>query len=88
MIAHSHHLGNDSLVCPVHAEDLRKLPQVDSSSFTNREHGIAQPAHAKVAQLLVKEVDAELACQQGNIFDDGKSHSPLLVLGQLHNSGE
>lgn len=56
------------------------------SGFTDREDGIAQPPHAEITQLLIEKLDAQLAGQEGDVFDDSKTHAPLLVLGQLDNS--
>lgn len=83
--SHSHDLGNYLLARPLHPKDFRQLFQVMSGSLTNGEDGVPQPTHAQVAQFLIKELDTELAREQGNVLDDGKANSPLLVLGQLND---
>lgn len=85
VLPHGHHLGNDRLFGPLHAEHFCKLFQVLGSSFSDRENSIAQPSHAKIAQLLIEELDSQLTGKEGNVFDDGKTHAPLLVLCQLNN---
>jgi hypothetical protein len=56
-----------------------------SSRFTNGEDGVSQPAHAEVAKLLIEELDTKLASQKGNVLDNGKSYSPLLILSELYD---
>lgn len=56
--------------------------------LTDRENGVAEPAHAQTAELLVEELDAELAGKQRNVLDDGQPDAPLLVLGELDNGRE
>lgn len=85
MLPHGHHLGDNGFLGPLDTEDLCELLQVLSSSFSDREDGIAQPSHAKITQLLIEELDAQLAGEKGDVFDDGKTHAPLLVLSQLDN---
>lgn len=86
MLAHGHDFGNYGSLSPIDAEDLCELPQVRGGSLTDGKDCIAEPAHAKIAQLLIKELDAQLAGKQRNIFDDGQSDTPLLVFSQLYNS--
>lgn len=88
MVAHGHDFGDDSLAGPLHAKHFCQLAEVVSSCFTNGENSVTEPLHAQVAQLLVEEADAELAGQQRNVFDDGQTHAPLLVFGELNNSWE
>lgn len=83
VIAHSHHLGNDCFAGPLDAKDLGKFLQVTGRSLTNGEDSVAKPTHAKATQLVIKELNTELACQQRDIFDDGQANSPLLVFGKL-----
>lgn len=85
MLSHCHDLGNNRLLGPVHSEHLRELPQVLGSSLPNREDSVTQPTHAEITKLLVKELDAELAGKERNVFDNGKANPPLLVLRQLHD---
>jgi hypothetical protein len=88
MLSHGDHLGDNRLLGPVNAEHFSKLLQVLGSSLSDREDGIAEPAHAKIAQLLVEELDTQLTGKKRNVFNDGKAHTPLLVLGQLDNGRE
>ena len=88
MLAHSHNLGHDGLVGPLHAEDFGELLQVLGRRFTDREDGVAQPAHAQAAELLVEELDAELRGKEGDVFDDSQTDAPLLVFGELDNRRE
>lgn len=88
MLSHGHDLGHDRLVSPLDAEDLGELLQVLGRSLTNREHGVAQPAHTQTAQLLVEELYAELRSKKGNVFDDGQADAPLLVLSELDDGRE
>lgn len=88
MVAHGHDLGDDGLTGPLHAKYFCQFAQVVSSCFTDGEHGVAEPLHAQIAQLLVEEADAELAGQQRNVFNDGQTHAPLLVFSELNNSWE
>lgn len=83
MVTHSHNLGDDSLARPIDAEHLGELFQVVCGCFADGEYGVTEPAHAEAAQLLVEELYTQLAGKQWDVFDNGKSHSPLLVLGQL-----
>lgn len=88
MLSHGHDLGNDRPLGPVHTKHFRELSQVLSGSLTDGEDCISQPSHAQIAQLLIKEFDAELAGEQRNVFDNCKADSPLFVLGQLYDSRE
>ncbi|KAI6751198.1 hypothetical protein HG530_014112 [Fusarium avenaceum] len=36
-----------------------------------------------IAKLLIEELDTKLASQKGNVLDNGKSYSPLLILSEL-----
>jgi hypothetical protein len=56
--------------------------------LTNGEDGVAEPAHAEIAELFIEELDAKLTGEKGNVFNDSEAHAPLLVLGQLNNSRE
>jgi len=87
MSAHSHDLWNDSFVGPLNTKYFGQLLQVVCCSFTDRENCVAQPAHTECGQLLIEELHAELASKERNVFDDGQSNSPLLVLGKLDDSG-
>ena len=88
MLSHSHNLGNNRALGPFDSEYLGQLSQVGGSGLTNREDGVTKPPHAKVTKLLIEEFNAQLAGKQRDIFDDGKTDSPLLVLGQLDNCGK
>lgn len=83
VVAHGHNLGDDGLACPLHAKYFSQFLQVVRSSLADGKDCVTKPSHAQVAELFVKELDAELAGQQGNILDDGETHSPLLVLCQV-----
>lgn len=63
MASHSHDLGNDLLTSPLDAKHLSQLLQVVCGSLTDREDSISQPAHAQVAEFLIKELDPKLACK-------------------------
>ena len=88
MIAHSHHLGDDFLASPLGSKNLSKLLEILCRSLTDRKDGIAQPAHAQAAQLLVEEFNAQLASQQRDILDNSQPHSPLFVFCQLNDGRE
>lgn len=81
-----HHFRDDSLPGPVDTEHFGELLQILCRSFSNGEYGIPEPAHAEIAQLLVKELHSQLLREERDIFDDGKSYSPLLVFCKLNNS--
>lgn len=85
MLPHGHHFRNDRLTCPFHAKYFCELLQVLRGSLSDREDSISQPTHAQITELLVEELDTQLASEEGNIFDDSQTDSPLLVFGQLHN---
>lgn len=87
MIAHSHHLGDNSLASPLDAKDLSQLLQVMRRCLADRENGVTQPSHAQGAQLLVEELDSKLAGQQWDVLNDGQANTPLFVFGKLDNCG-
>lgn len=58
MLTHGHDLGYDGFSRPVDTEDLGQSLQIIGTGLTDAEDGIAEPAHAKTAQLLIKELDA------------------------------
>lgn len=88
MLAHCHDLGDDRFVGPFNTEDFSELLQVLCRGFTDRKHSVTQPAHAQAAELLIKELDAELRGEEGDIFDNGEANTPLLVFSELNDSGE
>jgi hypothetical protein len=88
VLAHLNNLRDDSLLRPLNPKHLRQLPQVDRRGLTNREDGVAKPAHAEVGELVVEELHAELLCQQGDVLDDGLSDAPLLVFREFDDRGE
>jgi hypothetical protein len=88
MLTHGHDLGDNGIIGPLDTENFSEFLQVLSGRFTDREDGIAEPAHAQAAKLLVEELHAELRRQKWDVFDDGQSHAPLLVFGELNNGGE
>lgn len=88
MATHGDDLGNDLLVRPLHAKDLGKLLEVLSAGFSDAEDSITQPRHAEGGKLLVEEFNTQLRCKEREMFNDCQSHTPLLVLGQLHNGRE
>lgn len=47
---------------------------------------INEPGHAQAVKFLVKEFDAQLTSQQWHVLNDGQTHTPLWVLGQLDDS--
>jgi hypothetical protein len=60
VLAHSHHLRNNGIIGPLNAENLGQLLQVLGRRLTDREDGVAKPAHAQAAELLIKELYTEL----------------------------
>jgi hypothetical protein len=88
VLAHSHDLGDDRIVGPLDTEDLSKLLQILGGCLADRENGVAEPAHAQAAELLVEELYAKLRRKKGNVFDNGQPNTPLLILGKLDYSGE
>lgn len=88
MLTHSHNLGDNGALGPLHPKHFRQLSQVGGSCLPNGEDCVTEPSHAKIAELFIEELDAQLTAEERDIFDDGKADSPLLVLGQLNNSGE
>lgn len=88
MVTHSHHLRNDRLACPFDAKDLCQLLKVVRRSLTDREDSVAEPSHAQSTELLIKERNSELTCQQRNVLDNGQANTPLLVFGELDDGGE
>ncbi len=88
MLTHLDNLGNDGIGGPLDAEHFSELFQVMCSGLTNGKDCVAKPVHAEVAELLVEEVDTQLAGKKGNVLDNGEANSPLLVLGKLHDGRE
>ena len=41
------------------------------------------PAHAEGVELLVEELDAQLAGEERHVLDDGQADAPFVVFGQL-----
>ena len=62
--------------------------QIVGCGLSDGEDMINQPSHAEAVQLLVEEVDPELASQERHVLYDGQSDPPLGVLRQLHYSGQ
>jgi hypothetical protein len=85
---HIHDLWDNRLFCPFNTKHIRQLFQVYRRSFSDGENGIAKPCHTQGTQLIVKELNAELGSDEGNVFDDGLSDSPLLVLREFHDGGK
>ena len=81
---HVEHLGYDGVLGPLVAELLDELLEVVGCGLANREHVVEQPVGVQVVELLVEELDAELAGEQRHVLDDGEAHAPLGVLGELH----
>jgi hypothetical protein len=88
MLTHRHDLGHNSIIGPLYAEDLSKLLEVLGRCFTDGEDCVAQPAHAKTAQLLVEELNAELGSEERYVFDNSQPHPPLLVFSKLDDGRE
>lgn len=88
MLAHGHNLGDNGIVGPLDTENFGQFLQVLRRSFSDRKNSVTEPAHAQAAELLVKELDAKLRREKGNVFDNGQTHTPLLVFGELDNGGE
>jgi hypothetical protein len=88
VLAHGQDLGDDGRPRPIHTKDVSQALEVDGSGLADAKDGVAQPRHTERAELIVKELHAELSGEQGNVLDDGLSDPPLLVLGEFHNGGE
>jgi hypothetical protein len=88
MFAHLDDLRQDRSLGPIDTENVGQLFQVDGSRLSYAENGISQPGHAEAAEFFVKELHSELGCEQGDVFDDGLTNSPLLVFGELHDGGQ
>jgi hypothetical protein len=86
VLTHGHDLRYDGLVCPFDAKYLGKLLQILSGGFADGEDGVAKPAHAETAELLVEKLHAKLRGEKRNVFDNGQPYTPLLVLGELDDS--
>lgn len=85
VLGHGRDLWHDRLARPLDAKDLCELLEVLRAGLTDAEDRVAEPGHAECAELLVEELDAQLACEQRDVLDDCQTHAPLLVLGELHN---
>ena len=85
MLSHGHNLGNNGVLGPFHTKHLCELPKVLGGRFSNRENSITKPTHTEVAKLFIEELNSELTGKKRNIFNYGKTNSPLLVLSQLDN---
>jgi hypothetical protein len=46
---------------------------------------VNEPSHAQGVEFLIKELDSQLSSQQGHVLNDGETHSPFSVTGQLHD---
>lgn len=88
MVAHLQNLWYNGSLCPLDAEDIRQLFQINRSRFSDRKHGIAQPRHAERPELVIKEFDTELLSEKRDVLDDSLTDPPLLVLGKSHDGGE
>jgi len=88
VLSHGHNLRDNRFTSPLNSKDLGKFPEVMCGGFSDGEDSIAQPPHAETAQLLVEELDAQLACQKWDVIDNSKPYTPLLVFGKLNNSWE
>lgn len=84
VLAHGHDLGNDGFICPVNAKYFRELLEILRGCFSDGKDCVTKPAHAQGTELLVEEFNAKLTCKERDVFDDGKSNPPLLVLGELY----
>jgi len=80
VIAHGHHLGDNGLTRPIDTKDLCKLLQIVCRCLTDGEDSVTEPAHTEGTQLLIEELDTQLARQQRDVLDDGQANTPLLVL--------
>lgn len=80
MLAHSKNFGNNGFVRPSYAKHLSELLEVLCRGLADRKHCVTQPAHAKIVELFIKELDSELTCEKGDMVDDRQSDAPLLVL--------
>ena len=79
VLSHGHHLGDNRTLGPFHPKHFSQLPQVSGCRLPNGEDGIAEPSHAEVTKLLIEKLHTQLASKKGDIFDDGKSDTPLLI---------
>lgn len=88
MLAHGHDLRDDSFAGPLYAKYFSELFEVLSGCLSYREDSVTKPAHAEIAKLLIEEFHTKLARKKRNVVDNGQSHAPLLVFGQLNNGRE
>lgn len=88
IVTHSEDLGDDGALGPLDSKHLCQLPQVDRRGLPNRKDWVPKPSHAEVGELVVKELDAELLGEERDVLDDGLSHAPLLVFGELDDGGK
>lgn len=79
VLSHGHNLRDYRTLSPVNPKYLRELSQVLRGSLSDREDGVTKPAHTKIAELLVEELNPQLAGEKRDIFDDSKTDTPLLV---------
>ena len=82
---HVQHLRNNCGLCPFVAKLLDELLQVVGGGLADGEHMIEQPVSVQVIEFLVEELYAQLTGQQRHVLDNGETHTPLGVLGQLDN---
>lgn len=88
VLSHGHHLRDNRTLRPLHSKHFGQLPQVSGCCLANGEDSIAEPSHAKITKLLIEKLNAQLASEKRDVFDDSKSDTPLLIFGQLNNSGQ
>lgn len=88
VLGHAHYLRYDGRARPVNPEDLSQFLKVDRSGLTNAVYGVAEPRHAEIPKLLVKEGLAELRRKERDVFDDRLAHAPRLVFRQLYDCGQ
>jgi len=88
VLAHLDDLRQNRSLGPIDTENVGQLFQVDGGRLSYAEDGISQPGHTEASELFVKELHSQLGREQGDVFDDGLTNSPLLVFGELHDGGQ
>lgn len=79
VLSHGHNLRDYGTLSPVNPKYLRKLSQILRGGLSDREDCVTKPAHTEIAELLVEELDSQLAGEKRDIFNDSKTNTPLLV---------
>lgn len=76
-------LGDDGSTSPLRTKELDDALDGGGGSLTDGEDGVSEPAHAEVAELVIKELASELLGKKRDVLDDGETHAPLAIEGEL-----